>query len=267
MKLRPDFSINGIGQPIILLFIFAICWAIFGPSTAMWSFSVGFLFYAFLSLAYFLRTGNVWFIVTMVYQSTIASFALLAPKLGPYAISKEQFKPLLLIVILELAVLIYIMATKKLKWRGFEVLELAAKKVEDVSNGFTDRPRPLGKINGSKYEIEAFARFLKSHLIAFPVSDENKTVIMPIMMGEEYIIPLGISNDYSRKTRIEITHKGNVTALISKNDYLKYEEALAFDQLVESLGLLFMNFFDHFQKGESMRILREINKIKTSPFN
>ena len=59
---------------------------------------------------------------------------------------------------------------------------------------------------------------------------------------------------------------GNVLAQISKKDYLEYKEALAFDQLVESLGLLFIDFFEKYKKGEESRIMYELNQLKMHPF-
>ena len=266
-KLRPNTNVTGLGQPIVALLIFAICWGLYGITAGIISMAFIFCLYAILSLAYFIRTGNGWFIVTMVYQLTIVSFAMVAPKIGPYAIGKEEFRPLVLILIVEMAVLIYIMATNKLRWRGREILELAAMNINEATNGFTERPRPLGKIDYRQSELQAFTSYLKSKLIAFTYGETDKTVIVPIMMGNEYRLPLGFSNDYSENTWIAIDKEGNISAHISKDDYLKYKESLSFDQLCESLGNLFILFFEYYQKGEEVRILHEISKIKTNPFS
>jgi len=39
--------------------------------------------------------------------------------------------------------------TKRLKWRGRELLELAAASVEQIQNGYTGRPLPVGKTDFS----------------------------------------------------------------------------------------------------------------------
>ncbi len=266
-KLRPNTNVTGLVQPIVALLIIAICWGLYGMTAGMISMAFIFGFYATLSLAYFFRTGNGWFIVTMVYQLTILFYAMVAPKIGPYAISKEEFMPLVLIVVLEIAVLAYIIATNKLRWRGREILELAARNINEATNGFTERPRPLGKIDFRQSELKGFTTYLKSKLIAFTYGETDKTVIVPIMMGNEYRLPLGLSNDYSENTWVVIDKGGNVSAHISKMDYLKYKDALSFDQLCESLGNLFIEFFDYYQKGEEVRIQHEINRIKTNPFS
>jgi len=265
-KLRPDFSVTGIMQPIIALALFAIVWAIYGISYGFVSLGFVFGMYAVLSLLYLLRTGNPWYIVTFIYQVTIIIMTLIAPKIGLYAIPKANFKPLLLLMILELAVMVYIMATKQLKWRGWEVLELAARNVNEATNGFTERPRPLGKISCTRNELTGFSNYLKRKLIAFTIKEENRTVIVPIMTGDEYRLPLGFSNDYSENTRVEIDFEGNVIAQISKKDYLRYKETLAFDQLVESLGQLFIEFFELYKNEEEVRIIYKLNKLNTSIF-
>lgn len=266
-KLRPNTNVTGLGQPLVALLIFATCWGLFGITSGLISMACIFCLYALLSLIYFIRTGNGWFIATMIYQFTIIVFAMVAPKVGPYAISKEEFKPLVLILIVEMAILVYIMTTNKLRWRGREILELAAMNINEATNGFTERPRPLGKIDYRPSELKAFTVYLKSKLIAFPFGETDKTVIVPIMMGNEYRLPLGFSNDYSENTWIAIDNEGNVSAHISKTDYLKYKEALSFDQLCESMGNLFIQFFEYYQNGEEVRILHEISKIKTNPFS
>ncbi|MEN8224271.1 MAG: hypothetical protein ABFS05_02825 [Bacteroidota bacterium] len=266
-KLRPDFSITGIMQPVIALALFAVIWALFGIGYGLLSMGLVFGIYAILSLAYLMRTGNPWFMATCIYQSTIIAATLLAPKIGLYAIPESSFKPLLLLIFVEMAVLVYIMAAKKLKWRGWELLELAARNVNEATNGFTERPRPLGKIRSTKYELSGFSDHLKSKLIAFTIEEEDRIVIIPITTGNEYRLPLGFSNDYSENTRVEIGFDGNVSAIISKKDYLRYKEALSFDQLVEALGQLFIDFFELYQKGEQVRIMYEVSKIKASIFN
>ncbi|RLD77305.1 MAG: hypothetical protein DRJ15_13795, partial [Bacteroidetes bacterium] len=258
-KLRPDFSVNGIGQPIILLIIFAICWGLLGITAGLIFIAIAYGVYALLSLAYSFRTSNPWFLAPFVFQLTMVLFALIAPKVGVFAVSEASFKPLFLILFVEFAVLVYIMSTKKLRWRGREILELAAMNVDDTTNGFTERPRPLGKIDCSKNELAGFTLFIKRSLIAWPIHETNRIVLVPITTGDEYRLPLGFSSDYSESTWIAIDNDGNVQAQISKKDYLKYKETLAFDQLVESLGELFIDFFEKYNNGEGVRIMYDLN--------
>jgi len=266
-KLRPDFSVNGIGQPLVMLIIFAIVVSLFGITSGLIFMAFAYGIYAILSLAYNFRTENHWFLIPFIFQVTIILFALIAPKVGVFAVSVASFKPLVLILFVEFATLIYIMSTKKLRWRGREILELAAMNVDDTTNGFTERPRPLGKIDCSKNELAGFTLFIKRSLIAWPIHETNRIVLVPITTGDEYRLPLGFSSDYSESTWIAIDNDGNVQAQISKKDYLKYKETLAFDQLVESLGELFIDFFEKYNNGEGVRIMYDLNKVKAHPFS
>jgi hypothetical protein len=266
-KLRADTSIIGIGQPIIALLIFAVIWSFAGITMGLVFMAFVYLFYALLSLLSLVRMGNPWYMATLIFQLTIILFALTAPEIGLYPSNKENFKPLMLILFIEFAVLAYIMATGKLKWRGREILELAAMNINETNNGFTERPKPLGKIDAGPGDIAGFCNYLKSHLIAVSFVESSQTVIVPIMMGNEYKLPLGLSSDYSKYTRIIIDNENNVSAVISKKDYLKYKEALSFDLLSESLGKLFIIFFEYYQRGEEVRIMHEISKLKMGPFS
>jgi hypothetical protein len=266
-KLRPDTSITGPIQPVIVLLIFAVLWAVSGITAALLSLSFIYCCYALLSMSLAIRTGNLWFIVTMIFQFTMAVFGLVVPRVGAHALNRESFRPLVLIIFIEIAVLVYVMATKKLKWRGREILELAAQNIEETSNGFTERPRPLGKIDCSVNELNGFAYFMKRKLIAFPFRETTRLVMVPVMMGEENGVVMGFSSDYTNKSWVAIDKEGNVSAHISKKDYLKYKEALSFDQLCESLGELFIKYFDYYKRGEEIRIMHELAKVKTGPFS
>ncbi len=266
-KLRPDFSVNGLAQPLILLVIFAIIWALFGIAAGLKFIAAAYGFYAILSLAYNFRTENHWFLGPFIFQCTMIAFVLMIPKVGVFAIPEASFKPLMLIVVLEMAMLLYVVSTKKLKWRGWEILEMAARNVEDTTNGFTERPKFLGRIEFSKTELAGFTHFMKSSLIAWPINEMNRVVFVPIATGSEYRLPLGFSNDFSENTWVAIDREGNVTVQISKKDYMKYKESLAFDQLVESLGHLFIDFFERYRKGEEGRIIYDLNRIKAHPFS
>lgn len=262
-KLRTNTSLIEIMQPVIALLLFAISWSLFGITAGLITMAFIFCLYALLSLSFAIRTGNGWFYVTMVYQFTVVIFTLIAPKVGKYAVKESAFKPLILILFLELAVLIYIIATKRLRWKGREVMELAAMHVDDTSNGYTSRPRPLGNIEYSPQELIGFSNYLKKKLIAYPFKETTRTVLVPISTGDEYKIVLTSISDYTQYSWVAFDKEGSVTAHISKKDYLKYKEALSFDELCESLGELFIQFLEYYRRGEEIRIMGEIEKIKT----
>ena len=266
-KLRPDTSVTGIGQPVVVIFLFAIVWMLLGKTSALVLISVIYCLYGLLSLGFFIRTRNPWFIATLIFQATVMVYALIAPKVGLWAIDKESFKPLTLLLVVELAVLAYIFATGKLKWKGREVLELAAMEISEVTNGYTDRPRPAGKLEISETELIGFVDYLKENLIAVSFRENRQTIIVPVKMGEEYSLQLRLSKKYHDHTRIIVGADGIVSAQISKKDYLNFKEALSFDQLSQSLGDLFIKFSEYYKEGEEIRIITELKKVNTGPFS
>ena len=55
-----------------------------------------------------------------------------------------------------------------------------------MPDGFTDRPRPAGRTDYSRGKLIRFARFLSSNLIAMPYFGENRIVLVPVKMGDEF---------------------------------------------------------------------------------
>ncbi|MEE4257998.1 MAG: hypothetical protein V2I47_13235 [Bacteroidales bacterium] len=266
-KLRPDFSPGGIGQPVVILVVFCFAWLLFGITYAFSLLALIYGVYALISLTYLRRTENLWYIAPFVFQCSMVLFLLLAPEIGIFAIPRSSFAPMILLMIVLTAVLIYIMFTKKLKWRGREILELAARQVNETSNGFTERPRPIDKIEFNTTEFRGFVLFIKSRLIFWTIEEQDRYVFVTISMGEEYRLPLGFSSDYSENTWVSVDKEGNVSAQISKKDYMKYKETLAFDQLTDALGNLFIDYFERYKRGEGDRIMYELNAARSNPFS
>ena len=92
--------------------------------------------------------------------------------------SRLGITPIFIITTYALMIAVFYQAVnRKLKWRGQEILELAAMPVEDTGNNYTPRPRPAGKTEVSRTEIIRFVNFITSNLIcpsivnftAFPI--------------------------------------------------------------------------------------------------
>jgi hypothetical protein len=154
-----------------------------------------------------------------------------------------------------------------MKWRGREILELAATPIEETGNGYTARPLPVGKTEYSKMDVTAFAGFAAKHLIAVPYIEKESVVFVPIMMGREFSYVLGLQPDYAKGTWVSFDFNGNVSVNISRDDYLTYKENLSFDQLCKSLGDLFIDFFELFKRGESVRIIDRMDALGLSAFS
>lgn len=86
-------------------------------------------------------------------------------------------------------------------------------------------------------------------------------------MGHEFKFLYTNNSNYENETWILFDYDGNVTVHISKKDYLEYKETLSFDQLCESMGNLFKEFFELFLKGEEIRIIDKLDSLKISIFN
>jgi hypothetical protein len=157
--------------------------------------------------------------------------------------------------------------TRRTKWRGREVFELAAQNVEDVADGFTSRPLPVGKVEASKTYILSFAEFLKRNLIAMPYIEELRVILVPVMMGREHGFLFRRYIDYRDKTWVSIDFQGNVSVNISRNDYLNYQENYSFDQLCDGMGKVFIDFFEMYRKGEEIRIINRLNSLRINVFS
>ncbi len=265
-KLQPEFSVIGLAQPFIALVIFALVWGFFGITSALTGMAIIFGIYGLISLTYLRRTENLWYLATFAFQTSTILLLLLNPKLGIFPIRTSSFGALIILMVVLIILMLYIIIAKKLKWRGREILELAAQKVSDTSNGFTERPKPLGKVDFTTPELTGFTLFLKSNLILWPIEEADRILFIPISVGDEYRLPLGFSSNYSENTWIAIDKAGNIAVQISKKDYIRYKETLAFDQLNESLGQLFIDFFETYKRKEEARIIYELNRVRAHPF-
>jgi len=157
--------------------------------------------------------------------------------------------------------LLYLFFTKRAKWKGREVFELASMTIEPVPDGFTDRPRPAGKAEYTRDELIGFAGFLRKHLIAMPCFEENQVVFVPVKMGDEFRYLFNREKFRRDRSWIAFDYRGNVSVVISRIDYIDYKEELSFDQLCENLGKLFIGFMGYYRKGEADRIVYKLNEL------
>lgn len=205
------------------------------------------------------NTGFLWmalaFLLITVFAGQISIIGLDNPK--------REYLPFVISVIIACVIIIYLFFSKKVKWRTREILELAAMPVADTKNGFTERPLPSGKIDGTQMEIHAFAGFMQKNLIAMPYFEEGKVVFS---LTSLYSKQIGFKRGFADESWICFDKEGNVTVFITKKDYLKYKEQLSFDQLCTSLGNLFVEFFELFKHGDGVRIIDRFNALRLNPF-
>jgi len=212
---------------------------------------------ASVSFVVLLRTKNLHFIPLFIGQLA----AVVIMSLAAFTDVKEKlFLVLPFIVIMGASFTTAIIFTlqRKLKWRTREMLELAAQPVEDKTNGLTQRPMFTGQVDGSPEDFAAFASFISKNLIAIPVKEENRVVfILNIPMNSL----IKFSSDYQDRTWVAFNYDGNVTTNIRQQDYFMYQDLLAFDQLCQSLGNLFIEFMNQYMGGQEHQIIYQLNAM------
>jgi len=265
-KLKPDRNFYGLLIPFAVFAIGALFGFLFDLEAAFYFVSVFFFMYAMYSFLTFIRTKNPGFIIVALYQLSVAALAFFIPD----RIGGPRDPEIIFLVFLVLFFWVWLgilFLTKKLKWRGREILELTASPVDDTESGYTTRPLPAGKTEFTQRQIIQFAQFARRHLIAVPYLGKDKVVFVPVIAGREFPFIMGLKSDYTDETWIAFDFNGDVSVNISHRDYLNYNEELSFDQLCKSLGNLFIEFMETFQRGEGTRIIDRMNNLGISPIS
>jgi hypothetical protein len=264
-RLKPDSSISGLIPAMLCLLIAALIWIFAGKREAFLSVSVFFILYAAFSFWVYLRTVNISYFAASVWQFLVGVF-IVTRKDFPLIFGPDPIVSDLVIVILLSSTvwLLYLVFTRKAKWKGREVFELASMQIQDDTNGFTSRPRPVGKTEYSLNELKDFAYFMKRNLIAMPFEEESKITFVPVKGGDEFRFLFNPAGFRQKRTWIAFDFEGNITVNISRTDYLNYKDALSFDQLCENLGKLFAEFMIYYKKGEAGRIIYKLDELRLS---
>lgn len=266
-KLKPDRSITGLLLILGILGIAGIVGALFGQAWGLKVLGGLILLYAFYSLNVWIRTMNTGYLQATLYQAALGLFIVMLPADLEVGLQSPFSRLFLVIFILLLPALGYYAFTKKIKWRGREILELAAITVEEIENGYTPRPLPVGKLEYTHNELLAFAEFVRRNLIAIPFNEGQRIVMVVVKMGEEFRYMLGLHDPLQDETWVSFDFEGDVSVNISQRDYLEFRENLSFDQLCESLGQLFVEFFKLFRHGEGVRVIDRMDVLRLSPFS
>lgn len=263
-NLRPDRSITGAIIPLSILPIFGIVALIFGLKIGLITLG-GLLGAISIFYAYVLaRTGNPAQLVFMAEGGFLGALFIL---LGLDRIASKDFRVAYIATMIFFAVIIIVLAvTRRSQWRGREIFELAAETVDETGNGYTARPRPLGKVEFSSQQIRSFARFCARHLIALPYFSTHEITLVPIKMGDEIVRMLGFKGDYRQASWVSFSQTGDVSVHISQDDYLQYREPLSFDKLCASFGKLFTDFLELHGNGEGRRVINRLDDIKLGIF-
>jgi hypothetical protein len=271
-KLKPDRGIQGLVPAISSLMLFFLTAIIFGLTNAFNVLGGVMILYSFaFGFWSFIKSNNYYFLISAFYLLTFG-FVLITLDLpddfrGPAPVFTDEVKVGLVFFYLFMFWLMYVGYQKKMKYRGREVMELAAWDVEEGPESYTERPRPAGVVDYSKYDIIDFANYLKKILVGMTYLEENRVIIVPVKQGKEWGALYDPNFNYLEKTWIAFDFDGQVSVHISKKDYLDYKDDLAFDHLCESLGQLMITFADFYMKGNKVRITDRLNSVKVGLFS
>ena len=263
-KLKPASIISALGPAIVVLAIFALILVYWGVEAAYGYIGLVFLTFSGFSLVNFALTKNSGYIVVALFQAA-AAFAFAGRHSGLFFVSHRFTQLSSAILIFFLAATMYLWFTKRLKWRIRELLELAAQPIDETSNGFTSRPRPLGKADYSKFELTEFAAFALKYHIAVPYFEPDRVVFVAADWVQGFLRIYKLRREYADATWVAFDYNGNITVNIGHNDYLNYKDSFSFDQLCQSFGGLFIEFLDLFRKGEGIRIIDKMNAVREHP--
>ena len=239
----------------ILIFIIALKMVLLLIAVLIWGYkglSILILFLSFITAIYSVRTKNTGYLLV-----TLGILFILLTQGN----STQLIKSINIILGLpNLVMMLYLVFSKKIKWRFRETFELAAKSVNNAENGFTPRPFPAGSKRYSQIEIEMFAKFLLKNLIAIPYFEKDRVVM--VFSGNVYLRMLWLKNDFNEDTWIAFGYDGNISVNITQKTYLWYKDELTFDQLCSSFSDLFIAFFKLYKQGEGNKIISRMNSLK-----
>lgn len=269
-KLKPDRSIGGAIVPLSMPIIFGATALIFGIAVGLKAAYTMMALFALFYIFLVVRTGNLHLLV-VVAESIFIGFMLWLLSTRYIIGSWEQqvdIQIMFPIVMITFGILvIFFGVNRRLQFRGREIFELAAESVDETGNGYTHRPRPVGKVEYSLKELRGFARFAAKHMMALPYITSKSITLVPLKMGDEFGRVLGLLGDYRDATWVNFDVDGEVSVHIAQKDYLDYRETLAFDQLCASLGQLFINFLELYSKGEGIRAVDRMDDLKIPLFS
>jgi hypothetical protein len=264
-KLGSDRSFVGLVPAVVTLISIAIVWMFMGREVAfVWT---NLVFAVFAGLAFYAwrRTESRGYLASTLYL--VACTLMLAVRNGVIPGGREVAPAFAILLLVSLMFLVFMLLTRQTKWRGRDILELAAAPVAGEDEAFTGRPRAVGKTLFQRKEVLEFARFARRKLIAMTYIESDRVVFVPVKMGTEFAYLFTRSRDYSGDTWVAFGNDGQVTVNVSQSDYHAYREDLDHDQLCRSLADVFIEFMQMHEKGQDARILDRLDAMKISVFS
>jgi hypothetical protein len=266
-KLKPDYSLVGLLPAFVSLIVIAAAAVIFGRRGVAFTATLMFAGFTGFAIAAQRRSGSLAYIASVVYLLT-ATLALASVPDSLFGFRDRTIFNLFKVLTLpSIATLLYLMFTRRAKWRGRDILELAAAPVDELGDGFTERPYPSGKADYSWDEILGFAKFCGRHMVSLPYIESEMVYLVPVRMGKEYGHLWNVSRNISKDTWVCFDSEGNVTVNISRDDYYLYRDDLSFDQLCDSLAGVYIDFLDLYRRDLTVRIIDRLNSVRIGFFS
>ena len=165
-KLKPDKNYTMFIIPGTLWTMFFISLILFNIGTALKVLGFGVSIVAVGSLVEYHRTRAFGPMISTIYLFVLASLILSLPVnyLNTGGRLPAWTQLLVLFTLILWVWMMFLVFSRKLKWKGRELFELAAMNVEDVADGYSPRPHPAGKIEATKKQILSFAGFMQKQL-------------------------------------------------------------------------------------------------------
>jgi hypothetical protein len=263
-KLKPASFMLALGPALTILMLIFVVWTWFGKEMAFTFLGLVFIAFAGLSLVNYALIRNPAYIVVALFQVS-GTFAFAGKYSDLFFVSEEFTNIAAGFVLLCLVAVAYIWFTRRLKWRIREILELAAAPVDDTTNGFTPRPRPMGRADYSRAELSRFGAFALKNHIAIPQYESDRVVFVATDWVGGFLWLYRLRRDYSTATWAAFDYEGNITVNIAQRDYLRYKDSLSFDQLCRSFGNQFIGYLELFSRGEGAQITLTMNAVREHP--
>lgn len=264
-KLGGDRSMTGLLPALVTLVSIALVWVVLGREAAFfWTFLAFCGFTGFALVAY-LRTRSTGYLASTMYL--LACSLMLAVRVGVIPGDHEVAPAFAILLMGSIVFLVFVLLTRQAKWRGRDLLELAAQPIDEISEGYSQRPHPVGRCEFSRQEVLDFARFARRKLIAMTYVEPERVVFVPVKMGTEFGYLFSRNRDYSNDTWVAFASDGQVSVNISQADYFAFRDDFDFDQLCRSLAEIFIDFLRMYRKGQETRIMDRLDAMKIGVFS
>jgi len=230
---------------LILMFLFGFAILLLAPVFVIYSLTSAMLFFRTLNTGYLVKSLAFFFLsvfTILMFFTGIEIFTIVTGIIG-----------LLMLVWLFILVLV-----GDFKWRIFQVLELASVPVEDIKEGYSMRPKAVSRLDYAWEQFPSFAGFIRRNLISVVYFESDRVVFG---LNRNRFKMITFNSDYIRDTWVSFDRVGNVSVHIARKDYEQFNDTYAFDQLSDSLGNIFMDFFELYRKGREKEIIRKLDYI------